>query len=112
MRQLARLEQDRALQLAPVDLAALVADACSGARIVYADRPIVVDGTSAADGSTVVEGDADKLRQVLANLIGNAVIHTPPGTPVRVDVRGTAGGVVPRLPLRSLALGSPLPVSR
>ena len=37
-----------------------------------------------ADDSVVVSGDADRLRQVCANLLANALVHTPPGTPVEV----------------------------
>ena len=33
-----------------------------------------------------VSGDPDALRQVLANLLGNVRVHTPPGTPVRISL--------------------------
>jgi two-component system OmpR family sensor kinase len=43
-----------------------------------------------ADGPAVVSGDEVQLRQVFANLLGNAIVHTPPGSPVEVGV--TADG--------------------
>ncbi|HEX3452430.1 MAG TPA: sensor histidine kinase, partial [Solirubrobacteraceae bacterium] len=46
------------------------------------DRAIALDAPAAA----VVSGDAHRLRQVLANLLRNALVHTPPGTPIDVAV--------------------------
>jgi two-component system, OmpR family, sensor kinase len=40
----------------------------------------------------IVDGDRDRLRQVIDNLIGNALQHTPPGTPVAVTVSGELDG--------------------
>jgi two-component system, OmpR family, sensor kinase len=40
----------------------------------------------------VVEGDEHRLRQVLANLLRNALVHTPPSATIRVSVRREPGG--------------------
>lgn len=77
---LARLDEGRPLERAPVDLAALAADAVADARAVEPERPVTLE----RDGPVVVRGDADRLRQVLANLVANVRQHTPPATPMRV----------------------------
>ena len=77
---LARADQDRPLDVAPVDLSELAADAAADARAVDPDRPI----DTALAGPLQVAGDQARLRQVAANLLTNALVHTPPGTPVRV----------------------------
>src|SRR5438445_7271075 len=77
---LARLDQGPQLDLAPVDLTKIAADAVEDARARQPDRPISFD-----EGSPVeIEGDDVRLRQVAANLLSNALEHTPPGTPVHV----------------------------
>jgi two-component system OmpR family sensor kinase len=88
---LARLDQQRALHRAPVDLADLAADAVHDARAVAADRPIELR----TSGSCAVNGDESRLRQILGNLVTNALTHTPRGTPVTVTVtREGATGVL------------------
>jgi two-component system OmpR family sensor kinase len=77
---LARLDQGRPLQREPVDLDALARDAVRDATAVDPDHPV----RAAVAGGVVVPGDADRLRQVVTNLLGNARVHTPPGTPVEV----------------------------
>jgi two-component system OmpR family sensor kinase len=85
---LARLDQQRPLAKAPVDLLTLAADTVQDARIVSPGRPI--DLIVAPGTAFLVEGDEPRLRQVLANLVNNAITHTPAGTPVRVKIgRGT-----------------------
>ena len=88
---LARLDQQRPLAKAPVDLLTLAADAVQDARIVSPGRPI--DLVVAPGTAFLVDGDEPRLRQVLGNLVNNAITHTPAGTPVRVKIgRGHAGG--------------------
>src|SRR4051812_4998086 len=78
MLSLARLDEGRPLHIEPVDITHLDVDAVESARAVQPDRPITVT----APPSVSVDGDATQLRQVLANLLTNAVSHTPAGTPV------------------------------
>ena len=77
---LARLDQGRSLEHAAVDLEALVRDACADARVADPSRVIGLRITA----PLVVTGDSMRLHQVLANLLRNALVHTPPGTPVEV----------------------------
>ena len=77
---LARLDQGRALERSSVDLAAVVRDAGRDALATDPDRPITVD----ADESVVVSGDERLLRQLVANLAANALVHTGPEVPVHL----------------------------
>jgi two-component system OmpR family sensor kinase len=79
---LARLDQGRPLERSIVDLGAVVRDAVEAARAADRDRQISLD----VSGAVVVPGDSARLRQVLDNLLRNAVVHTPAGTPVHVVV--------------------------
>ncbi|HHW83196.1 MAG TPA: HAMP domain-containing protein, partial [Actinomycetales bacterium] len=95
---LARLDAGRPLEREEVDLAGLAADAVTDAavrtpgHIWKLDLPTTPDCDLLLDGLTV-PGDGARLRQVLANLVRNAQLHTPPGTTVTVSVR-EAGDVV------------------
>jgi two-component system OmpR family sensor kinase len=84
---LARFDAGRALERRPVDLASIAAEAVQQARIVAVGRPITLEAAE----PVIVEADAERLRQVIDNLIGNAIQHTPPGTPVAVTVSSEHG---------------------
>jgi two-component system, OmpR family, sensor kinase len=81
---LARLDQQRPLNMQLVDLLTLAADAVQDARMVARDRPI--DLIVAPGAAYLVDGDEARLRQVIGNLVNNALSHTPTGTPVRVRI--------------------------
>ena len=78
---LARLDETRPVQRQSVDLAVLAADACSDAAATDPTRAI----TLVAPKPVMVEGDRDHLRQALANLVTNALKHTPAGTALEIS---------------------------
>src|SRR5437588_690400 len=86
---LARLDVQRPLEHNRVDLLALASDAVHDAQAIDPKRAItmeVLDGP----GTPEVLGDEPRIRQVLSNLVANALQHTPPSADVTVRV-GTAG---------------------
>jgi two-component system, OmpR family, sensor kinase len=82
---LARLDQQRPLEHRTVDLLTLAADAVHDARVVAPDRSINL--TVGAGAALLVLGDEVRLRQVIGNLMSNAMAHTPDGTPIDVHIR-------------------------
>jgi two-component system OmpR family sensor kinase len=79
---LARLDQGRPLEYESVDLTRVAGAAVDDLRVTSPDRPVTFE----SNGSIVVNGDENRLRQVLANLLENARTHTPPATPIEVWV--------------------------
>ena len=80
---LARLDSGRPLEREQVDLSQLAVDALSDAHIAGPDHDWNLD---LPDEPVLVEGDAARLHQVLTNLLGNARVHTPPGTAVTLSL--------------------------
>ncbi|MGW4714793.1 sensor histidine kinase [Nocardia sp. NPDC004260] len=117
---LARLDEKRPLERKPVDLLALAGDAVHNARAIAArqkpspdapDRPITL-AVGDGEGTMDVIGDEARLRQILSNLLGNALTHTPRETPitvrltaapdrVRVDVIDAGPGLSPEAAARA-----------
>jgi two-component system OmpR family sensor kinase len=94
--QLARLDQQRPLTLGPVDLAELAGDAVHDARAVQPDRPVSLLLDESLTDVPVVQGDEARLRQVIGNLVTNALTHTPVDAKVTVRLAEDAAdpGVV------------------
>lgn len=92
---LARLDSGAALHEEPVALAGVVVDACSDAQVTGPEHQWVIELDDDAAGITV-DGDADRLHQVMTNLLNNARDHTPAGTAitVRLGTRGASEAVV------------------
>jgi len=80
--ELARLDEAPDVVRQPVNLATLARDAVEDAHATDPDRPIGL----ATPNAVVVPGDPHQLRQILANLMRNALVHTPAGTPIEVSV--------------------------
>jgi signal transduction histidine kinase len=87
---LARLDQQRPLTFAPVDLAEIAGDAVHDAKAVQPDRPISLHLDESLSDVPVVIGDEGRLRQVVGNLVTNALTHTPPDARVTVTVAEAA----------------------
>jgi two-component system OmpR family sensor kinase len=85
---LAALDQAPERPRIPVDLGELAAHAAEDTRVTAPDRTVRL---SIVEPGTTVLGDPDQLRQLLANLMRNAVTHTPVGTTIELEVRGGNG---------------------
>ena len=88
--ELARLDRDSSLDLTETDLSALVADAVEDARAVEPARQV----RASTPRSLVVVADEPRIRQVLANLLGNVREHTAADTPVAVRLSQAGQGAL------------------
>lgn len=79
---LARLGESQPLSIETVDLAELARDAATDHSTIDPERPIKLEGAV----SLAIEGDEQRLHQVVSNLLANVRVHTPEGTLVTVDV--------------------------
>ena len=91
---LARLDQQRPLARQPIDLLSLAADAVHDARLLAPARTI--DLSVQPGAAFLVIGDEARLRQVIGNLMSNALTHTPDGSPIEVLIG--SGTLDPRVP--------------
>jgi two-component system OmpR family sensor kinase len=88
--ELARLDRTSSLDLTETDLAGVVRDAVADAAAVEPERPVRAE----APARLVAVVDEPRIRQVLANLLGNVRAHTPARAPVTVRLGETKGGVL------------------
>jgi two-component system OmpR family sensor kinase len=91
---LARLDQQRPLARQPIDLLSLAADAVHDARLLAPSRTI--DLSVQPGAAFLVIGDEPRLRQVIGNLMSNALTHTPDGSPIEVSIG--SGTLDPQVP--------------
>ena len=82
---LARLDQRRPLDFGTVDVLAIAADALHDARVIAPDRSITL--TVGTPDAALVQGDEAGLRQVVGNLMSNAITHTPNGSAIEITIR-------------------------
>jgi len=87
---LARLDQRRPLDRQPSDLVEIARAAVDAARAADPSRSVDLE----APGQVVAVVDDTRIRQVLDNLLSNAIVHTPPGSSIHVRVAGGDEGAV------------------
>ena len=91
---LARLDSGRPLDRQPVDLSRLCTDVISDAHAAGPEHRWTLEVPAEP---VLVPGDAARLHQVLANLLANARVHTPPGTTVTLSLHAEADTAVLRV---------------
>ncbi|GAA5047602.1 two-component system OmpR family sensor kinase [Thermocatellispora tengchongensis] len=107
---LAELDEERPLDTRPVDLLEVAADTIRDARARVPGRRVRLSALDreAALEPVVVPGDEARIRQVAANLVANALAHTPPDAEITVRV----GTVLARRPGAAVVAGADLPDGR
>src|SRR5258708_3945356 len=88
--ELARLDRTSSLDLTETDLAMVVRDAVADAMAVEPERPI----SAQAPPRLIAIVDERRIRQVLANLLGNVRAHTPQSAQSAVRLGQVEGGVL------------------
>lgn len=91
MLNLARLDRDPTLATKRVDLTNLALDASRDASATHSDRSITIDVPASA---LFVNGDEDLLRQMIANLVDNSIVHTDEAAAVRVELRAEQASAI------------------
>ncbi|MEU4214500.1 HAMP domain-containing sensor histidine kinase [Actinoplanes sp. NPDC026623] len=87
---LARLDRERPIALAPVELTVLAVDAVQAAQATAPERTIELDVRESPE-KLVAYGDDARLRQVIGNLMTNALVHTPPEASVTLSLYPETG---------------------
>lgn len=98
---LARLDETHEHRNESVDMSALAKDAVDDTKVVDPDREITLDAPEPHE----VRGDTHQLQQVLANLLRNALVHTPAGSKIEVAVSRSGDDV--RVDIRDHGPGLP-----
>jgi signal transduction histidine kinase len=68
----------------PVDLRALAAETIEHMRLLAEDKGVMLDDV--AGPAVILPGDPERLKQIIVNLLDNAVKYTPPGGRIGVQV--------------------------
>jgi two-component system OmpR family sensor kinase len=89
---LARLDRERPLTLAPVELPVLAMDAVQAAQATAPERTIELDIQDKPE-DLIAYGDDARLRQVIGNLMTNALVHTPPDASVTLRLHSEPGNL-------------------
>ena len=102
---LARLDSKRELNMVPLDLNSLARDAALDAVAQAPDREIVA---IECEQTPMALGDEHKVRQLMTNLLGNAIRHTDADSPIEIAVIATPDAA--RFEIRDHGEGVPEPI--